>query len=84
MNGLANEKTDFNVNIHFVASKDFNTKQETPTTPTKEQELNHGQIRKSENTSLSRPAATVMMPPVLLLMVNMLDVGLSGVWERIL
>lgn len=84
LNGLANEKTDFNDSIHFIASEDFNAKRETPTKPTKEQELNHGQIRKSENTSLSRPAATVMMPPVLLLMVNMLDVGLSGVWDRIL
>lgn len=35
-------------------------------------------------TSLSRPAATVMMSPVLLLMVNMLDVGLSGFWDPIL
>ena len=36
------------------------------------------------HTSRSRPAATVMMSPVLLLMVNMLEEGLWGFWERIL
>lgn len=34
-------------------------------------------------TSLSRPAATVTMSPVSLLMVNMLGMGLWGVCERI-
>lgn len=34
--------------------------------------------KKELSTSLSRPAATVMMPPVLLLIVNILGDGLSG------
>lgn len=40
--------------------------------------------KKELNTSLSRPAATVMMPPVLLLIVNILGDGLSGFWDKIL
>lgn len=39
-----------------------------------EKKINVGYV----HTSLSSPAATVMIPPVLLLMVNMLEVGLSG------
>lgn len=34
-------------------------------------------------TSRSRPGATVTMSPVSLLMVNMLGIGLCGVWDRI-
>ncbi|KAA8589895.1 hypothetical protein FQN60_013260 [Etheostoma spectabile] len=36
------------------------------------------------HTSRSKPAATVMMSPVLLFMVNMLEEGLWGFWEAIL
>lgn len=32
LDGLANEKNDLNVNVHFKARKHFNAKQETATT----------------------------------------------------
>lgn len=72
MSVLLTEKSYFTLKIYYLLK---------PVTIKWYQLMNASGERRP--TSRSRPGATVTMSPVSLLMVNMLGIGLCGVWDRI-